>query len=320
MMTLGLPPPRSLQMDKLWRSTPKDGQISPRPFRAKWKSRFPRPIWVTRPSRSLMSFLLPIPMAPFPSTQKHFRATRTPAAPASKSSPLLPAMCPRKMSRSREQSLLPKTMPSGRFNTPRLRISTPDPDYVEISSGNTDQYNAALATFPTTSLADGIYLIRVVAQGSGGGETSYHGQVIGVNVDPATLRPQIEIHSPLPDGEIDLAHDVRASLASDRPITSWTVAYADRTKVDLANLGGEDSDWVEIASGTGVFDDQAIGVLDTTRMKNGSYVAKVTAFNDLRLGRLEAVEFEGTSPAKPGRNRREFIDAEIDLAGFRLQL
>jgi YD repeat-containing protein len=195
-----------------------------------------------------------------------------------------------------------------------------DSDYVEISTGDTNQYNAALATFPASNLADGIYFIRIVAQAAGGGEASFHGQAIGINVDPATLRPQIEILSPAPEENISLVHEVRATLTSDRPITTWKVAYADRTKVDLANLGGGDADWIEVASGTGSFSDQAIAALDTSRMKNGSYVVRVTAFNDLRLGRLEAAEFEVTSPAKPGRNRRVFTDAELDLAGFPLRV
>lgn len=199
-------------------------------------------------------------------------------------------------------------------------LSASDPDYIQISTGTTNEYNAALATFPTTTLADGIYFIRVVAQAAGGGESSFHGQVIGVNVDPTTLRPQIEILSPGAEGEMNLVQDVRATLISDRPIITWNVAYADRTKVDFANLGADDPDWIEVANGTGTFTDQAIAALDSTRMKNGSYVVRVIAFNDLRLGRLEAVEFEVTSPAKPGRNRREFIDAELDLAGFPLQL
>ena len=199
-------------------------------------------------------------------------------------------------------------------------LAESDPDYVELATGNLNQYNAALATFPTTSLADGIYFIRVVAQAAGGGETSYLGQVVGINVDPATLRPQIEIHSPSAEEAVGLVQNVTATLISERPITDWKVAYADRTKVDLANLGAADPDWVEIASGTGTFADSAIAALDTTAMKNGSYVVRVTAFNDLRLGRVEAVEFEVTSPAKPGRNRREFVDAEFDLAGFPLQI
>ncbi|YCM43856.1 RHS repeat-associated core domain-containing protein [Verrucomicrobiaceae bacterium 227] len=199
-------------------------------------------------------------------------------------------------------------------------LAAADPDYIEISTGTTNEYNAALATFPTSTLADGIYFIRVVAQAAGGGESSYHGQIIGINVDPATLRPQLEIHSPSVESEIALVQDVRASLVSDRPIAEWKVAYADRTQVDLTNLGADDPDWVEVANGSGTFTDQAIAALDTTRMKNGSYVVRLTAFNDLRLGRLEAVEFEVTSPAKPGRNRREFVDAELELAGFPLQL
>ncbi|YCM43521.1 RHS repeat-associated core domain-containing protein [Verrucomicrobiaceae bacterium 227] len=199
-------------------------------------------------------------------------------------------------------------------------LAASDPDYIEIGSGSTNEYNSALATFPTLSLVDGIYFIRVVAQAAGGGATSFHGQVIGKNVDPSDFVPQITIHSPIPETQLDLVHDLRATLVSGRPITRWSVSVAERTKVDLSNLGADDPDWKTIATGTGTFTDQVIAQIDTTRMKNGAYVARVIAFNDLRLGRLEPVEFEVTSPAKPGRNRRVFTDAILELAGFPLQL
>lgn len=199
-------------------------------------------------------------------------------------------------------------------------LAATDPDYIEMGTGSTNVYNTELANFPTESVADGIYFIRVVAQAAGGGSASFHGQIIGKNVDPSDFVPQIVIHTPMPETPLDLVQELRATLVSGRPITRWNVAFAERANVDLSNLGADDPDWKPIASGTGDFTDQTIAQLDTTRMKNGAYIARVTAFNDLRLGRAEVVEFEVTSPAKPGRTRRVFTDAILELAGFPLKI
>ncbi len=55
-----------------------------------------------------------------------------------------------------------------------------------------------------------------------------------------------------------------------------------------------------IGSGVGAQQDAVLASLDTSMLPNGAYVLRVSAFNDLRLGRAEAVEFEVMSNAKLG--------------------
>ncbi|MDA0814229.1 MAG: hypothetical protein O3C21_17795, partial [Verrucomicrobia bacterium] len=199
-------------------------------------------------------------------------------------------------------------------------LSTPDPDYVPIGSGSGNVYSNTLGTFPTSSLAAGIYLLRVVAQPQGGGDAVFVGQVVGVGIDPAALRPSITFSSPQ-DGDIaDLVQEIGGSIESGRPITSWTVEYAAREAVDPANIGGDDSAWKAIAFGTGTVADGILANWDTSMLANGSYYVRVTAFNDLRLGRVEALPLEVSSQAKLGRNRREFTDLSLELAGFPLEI
>lgn len=199
-------------------------------------------------------------------------------------------------------------------------LSAPDPDYVQIGSGTGNVYSNSLGTFPTSSLADGIYMLRVVAQPQGGGDAVFIGQVVGIGVDPAALRPQISFTSPQDGDTAALVEDIRGSIASDRPITSWKVEYALREAIDTANIGGANSAWQEIVSGSGTVADDLLGKLDTSLLANGSYFLRITAFNDLRLGRVESLTVEVSSQAKLGRNRREFVDLSLELAGFPLEI
>ncbi len=199
-------------------------------------------------------------------------------------------------------------------------LAAPDPDYTEIGSGSGNVYSNALGTFPTSTLADGIYLLRVVAQPQGGGDAVFIGQIVGVGVDPASLRPQITFTSPQDGDTAALVQQIRGSIASTRPIPSWKVEYAPREAIDLANVGAGNNAWREIASGAGTVNDALLATFDTSMLTNGSYLVRITAFNDLRLGRVEARTLEVSSEAKLGRNRREFTDLSLELAGFPLEV
>lgn len=200
-----------------------------------------------------------------------------------------------------------------------LNLAAADPDYVPLGSGTANVFSSPLATFPTESLADGIYFLKIEAIPAGGGLGNFYGQVIGVGIDPATIRPQIEITSPTDGANSDLVQDITGSIISTRPITSWEVAYAPLEEVDLSNLGRGEA-WKTIASGTETVADSLLDSLDTSLLTNGSYIIRVTAFNDLRLGRVEGIQIEVTSPAKPGRTRRLFTDLALDLHSLPIKI
>jgi len=95
--------------------------------------------------------------------------------------------------------------------------------------------------------------------------------------------------------------------------------YAPLEEVDLSNLGRGDA-WKTIASGTETIADGLLGTLDTSLFANGSYIVRVTAYNDLRLGVVEGIQLEVTSPAKPGRTRRLFTDLALDLHSLPIKI
>ena len=200
-----------------------------------------------------------------------------------------------------------------------LDLAAPDPDYIPLATGMENVFSSPLATFPTTSLSDGIYFIKIEAIPDTGGLGNFYGQVIGVGIDPSTIRPQIEITSPEDLANSDLVQDIFGSIRSDRPLTSWEISYAPLDQADRNNLAFGAA-WKTVATGTNTIEDDIIASLDTSFLTNGSYLLRITAFNDLRLGRVEGIQLEVTSPAKPGRNRRIFTDLSIDLHGLPIKI
>lgn len=199
-------------------------------------------------------------------------------------------------------------------------ISAADPDYTRLASGSAAVYSDALGTLDVDGLTPGIYFLRLSATPAGGGLSNFLGQAIGIGVDEASLRPAVEIITPERESTAAMVQDVVASLQSERPLTGWTAAVAAYEEMDLTAIGADSEAWTEIASGTEPFSEESIGMIDTTALRNGRYLLRLVAYNDLRLGRVEAVEFEVAGIAKPGRNRRIFTDASVELAGFPLQI
>ena len=99
----------------------------------------------------------------------------------------------------------------------------------------------------------------------------------------------------------------------------WVVDYARADLVDLNNLSADGPNWKRIASGTSTIDASAvIANFDGTMVRNNGYVLRVVAWNDIGMGWAEPVLLEVTGESKFGRNRLEFDDVAIDLAGFPL--
>lgn len=200
-------------------------------------------------------------------------------------------------------------------------LAADDSDYISLASGSSYQTSAPIAVFPGGTVGDGIYLLRVKATPSGGGATRYHGQIIAKGVDAASLQPVITLTAPADGALTGLVQDIAGSITSERPLTSWSVDLAPREQVDLNDLGSEEPEWETLASGTAAVSPAAtLARLDTTRFLNGSYVVRVVAWNNLRLGRVEAKIIEITGDNKLGRHRREFTDALLNLAGFPIKL
>lgn len=192
-------------------------------------------------------------------------------------------------------------------------LAAGDPDYILLGSGTGNVYSAPVATLPLSTLADGIYLVRLR------GGNAYYGHVIAKNVNGPELRPQVTIDSPAPGSSVAVHVDVEGTILSTRPLREWYVDVAYAGEVDLNNIGSSEGNWQRITSGTETIDTAAVlASLDATSMKNDGYLARIVAWNDIGLGWAEPLAFEVTGEVKLGRNRLEFTDISIDLDGFPL--
>lgn len=200
-------------------------------------------------------------------------------------------------------------------------LEASDPDYLSLAAGTGYRTSEEVAVFPGHTVADGIYFLRLKATPSAGGATRYFGQVVAKGVPAESLQPRISLTAPADGSLAGLVQDVTGSIESDRPLHEWFVEIAPRDEVDLNDLGSDAPDWKRLAGGSAAVSPAAqLARLDTTTLPNDSYVLRVVAWNDLRLGRVEARLIEVSGEDKLGRHRREFTDVEIDLAGFPLTL
>ncbi|MDP0491770.1 MAG: RHS repeat-associated core domain-containing protein [Verrucomicrobiota bacterium JB023] len=200
------------------------------------------------------------------------------------------------------------------------QLAEPDEDYVLLASGTGEANNSLLATFPVSSLPDGVHLLRIAA--SDPGHTAYQAFVVGKNVDPEELYPHIAITAPEEGAEAAALTEVRGTITSESEIREWYVEYAPLGSInqsDLANTTG--IVFERIGEGTGAVEvEEVLALFDPSLLPNDSYAIKVTAWNDLGLGWTEAVTVNVCGEFKPGRLRLEFTDLEVDLAGIPLTI
>lgn len=199
-------------------------------------------------------------------------------------------------------------------------LGADDPDYIELAAGTGPIASGLLGTAPLGALADGIYFLRLTAE-NGLGQFAWFGQVLAKNVPEETLRPVIEILSPAENDAVTVTVDIEGTIESQRTLVDWFVEYAPIDQVDLNNVASSQPDWVRIGDGTAVVPiSEILANFDGTVLTNGQYVVRIVARNDIGLGRVEALVLDVTGDAKFGRNRLEFDDIELELAGFPLRM
>lgn len=198
-------------------------------------------------------------------------------------------------------------------------LAAPDPDYIEIASGAGNVFSAPIGTVPLESLADGIYFLRLSASNSPS-RVAYSGQVLAKNIPAAELRPEIVIDGPTSGSSASVSAAITGTIQSTRPLIEWFAEYAPADTVDLNNPGSDAPDWIRFAEGSDPIPVSAlIASFDATRVRNNSYVVRIVARNDIGLGRVEGIVLDVVGEAKLGRNRLEFLDLQIDMAGFPLE-
>jgi RHS repeat-associated protein len=198
-------------------------------------------------------------------------------------------------------------------------IAIPDPDFLPLSSGNGNRFSEPITTLPAANLADGIYFMRLTVNAPGSA-SNYSGIIFAKGFDASTLRPEITVTSPSPGDLVSVTREVTGTIKSARPLRDWVIDFAPTAQVDQDNLAAAGPNWKTIASGTEAIDtEQVMAVFDGTILKNDSYILRITAFNEIGLGRNLGLQLEVTGDAKLGRNRIEFVDIDMNLAGFPLR-
>lgn len=199
-------------------------------------------------------------------------------------------------------------------------LGTDDPDYIEIGSGTGSVASDLIGIAPLASLPDGIYFLRLTAE-NGLGQSAWFGQVLAKNVPEEQLRPVVTVTSPAVEESVTVTVDIEGTIESQQPLVDWFVEFAPIDQVDLNNVASDEPDWTRIGEGTAVVPvPEVLANFDGTVLRNGRYVVRIIARNDIGLGRVEALVLDVTGDAKFGRNRLEFDDIELELAGFPLRL
>lgn len=199
-------------------------------------------------------------------------------------------------------------------------LEVDDPDYDEVASGSGSIYSDIIGIAPLATLADGIYFLRLTAQGSTG-PAAYFGQVIAKNVAEADLRPQVTITAPTDGERVTVTADITGTITSTQPLLNWSVDYAPASEVNLVDLGADSASWQRIGEGTApVSVESVLANFDATLLRSDSYVVRVIARNTIGLGWVEPLLLEAIGDVKLGSNRLVFTDLEIDLAGFPIRV
>lgn len=196
-------------------------------------------------------------------------------------------------------------------------LSADDADYMLLGEGEGTALGKSLAVFPADSLEDGLYFIRVTAEGL---KTAYQGLVVGKGIDEANLRPVITFTAPEPDAEITYLTDIVGSISSQHAIREWYVEFAPGSEIDPNNIDGPGPAFVRIAEGAGTVNEEVLATFDPTLLPNDNYFIRVVAWNDLGLGRAEGTFINVCANAKMGRLRLEFTDLDIPLAGMPIKI
>jgi RHS repeat-associated protein len=200
-------------------------------------------------------------------------------------------------------------------------MPAPDSDWIQLGTGSGFLTNQSAGTFPASSLPNGIYFLRLSATPTIGGLTSYLGQVVAKGVNAQDIEPRVTITSPAQHSTVPLTVAINGSITSTRPLREWYAEYAPTATVDLNNLGSNEPPWVRFASGTTTINNALIARFDASRVQDGSYIVRIVAWNDLRLGWVEPLPLEvAGSDFKPGRLSREFTDLKLPVGGVPFEI
>jgi len=191
-------------------------------------------------------------------------------------------------------------------------LTDPAVNWTSLAHGTTAQSKALLATLDLGSIPNTTFVFRLLAYNTNG-----KGTVTSVIFNPLdTSVPTVSINSPAPESSLIYLTQIRGTVdANGGTLQSWALDYAPADLVDMQDLGAGAA-WIRIGTGTTIQNNAILGTLDTTMLRNGSYIVRLLAFNDNGRGFAIPAVYHVTGDAKLGNFRLDFTDLQIPLAGI----
>jgi len=139
------------------------------------------------------------------------------------------------------------------------------------------------------------------------------GNGTGIGTGP---NPNVIITSPATDSTLTYLTQIHGTVdPNGGTLRDWALEYAPAELVDMQSLG-TGTFWTRIASGTTAQTDAVLGTLDTTMLRNDSYVVRLIAYNTSGRGYVIPAIYHVSGDAKLGNFRLDFTDLQIPLAGI----
>ncbi|RYD35116.1 MAG: hypothetical protein EOP87_07915, partial [Verrucomicrobiaceae bacterium] len=154
-------------------------------------------------------------------------------------------------------------------------LNDPSVSWTELATGTTERTLESLAPLTNPVFQTGLWIIRLRAFNTNG-----LGSLATIQLDTGDASiPSVAFTAPAAESSIGYITDVRGTVtAGTGSLASWKLEIAPSEEVPLTNLNAS-ANWVELGSGTTVTNDQLLGKIDPTSLRNGSYILRLKATN-----------------------------------------
>ncbi|MBX3742522.1 MAG: hypothetical protein KF712_16165 [Akkermansiaceae bacterium] len=195
-------------------------------------------------------------------------------------------------------------------------LNDPSVSWTELATGTTEKTQESLAPLTNPLFQTGLWIIRLRAFNTNG-----LGSLATIQLDTGdTSMPSVAFTAPAAESSVDYITDVRGTVvAGTGSLASWKLEIAPSEEVPLTNLNAS-ANWVELGSGTTATNDQLLGKIDPTSLRNGSYVLRLKATNTNGRGIADGMMVHVSGEAKLGNFRLEFDDLVLPLAGIPIRI
>ncbi len=195
-------------------------------------------------------------------------------------------------------------------------LSDPSVSWTLLAEGAEERTNEELASLTDPAFQFGSWVIRLRVFNTNG-----LGSVASILLDSGdTTQPSVAFTAPDAEATVGYLTEVRGTIGSGGGVLDfWKLEIAPSEEVALTNLNAN-ANWVELGSGDTPLDDQPLGQIDPTNLRNGSYVLRLSAFNTNGRGFRDGILVHVSGEAKLGNFRLEFVDLNLPLVGIPIQI